>query len=194
MEAGRVRAGSGRVAVPIAIVAAALALAVGPASAAAQARPGRGEVRSQLERRIRARFAQIVREQLGLTDEQSRRLGQVVQGFQGDRRRLAGDENAARRQVDSLLAAPQASEEQARSLLRRMSDLREEEMRLSRREQDSLLEVLSPTQLLRFDVLREELGARIRRLRQFMRGPARPGGRRPIQPPPGTMPGPGGFF
>lgn len=195
MEDGSVMARLVRRTARLAAGTALLAVALAPAPAVGQEGvPGRRDGRAQLEQRIRARFAQIVRERLGLTDEQSQQLGKVVEGFQGERRRLAGDENAVRQQVDSLLQSQQPSDAEARSLLDRMSDLREQEARLSRREQDSLSTVLSPTQLLRFNVMREEMAARIR---QLGRGPGlrgrrmRGGGR---FPPPGTMPAPGGFF
>ena len=53
-------------------IALAVLLAV-PASAVAQGQmPGR-RGRAELEQRIRARFGQMVKERLGLTDEQSKR-------------------------------------------------------------------------------------------------------------------------
>jgi Spy/CpxP family protein refolding chaperone len=63
---------------------------------------------------------------------------------------------------------------EARELLDRMQELREEETRLSEREQTQLLEFLTPGQVLRFQALREEMGQRIRRLRGG--GPGGPGG------------------
>lgn len=192
-------------------VVAALVALLAPGALAAQGwMPGRrGDGRTQLEQRIRARFGEIVRDRLGLSDEQARQLGKVVQGFQGERMRLAGEEDAVRQRVDSLLRQGQPSDSVARTLLARMSDLRAEEVRLARHEEDSLLTVLSPSQLLRFNVLREELGARIRQLRRGQgpmgRGPAGrgmgggmpPGGG--IGPgggtrPDGTMPDPPGSF
>jgi len=179
--------------------AAVLTALVLPGLLAAQTMPPgrRGAGRTQLEQRIRARFGQIVRDRLGLTDEQARQLGRVVQGFEGDRMRLAGDEEAVRQKVATLLTQDQPSEDEARQLLDRMSELREQEIRLARQEEDSLLTVLSPAQVLRFNLLREQMAARIRQLR---RGEG-PGGRGPWRggvgggvPPGGTMPDPGGFF
>ncbi len=170
-----------------------------PVSGVAQGQmPGR-RGRAELEQRIRARFGQMVKERLGLTDEQSKRLGEVVQGFQDDRMQLARNEAAVRRRVRALLLETDPSDQEALDLMRQMASLREQEARLSAQEEDSLLTVLSPSQLLRFDVLREEMGQRIRQLRRGQ-GPA---GRGPLGggglpggdgPPDGTSRAPWGFF
>ncbi len=193
-------------------IVAALAVILVPEAASAQGVvPGqRGGERAQLEQRIRARFGQIVRQRLGLSQEQARQLDRVVRGFHADRMRLAVDEATVREQVGKLLQQDEPSDSAARTLLDRMARLRERETHLAQQEEDSLLTVLSPAQVLRFNVLREEMGARIRRLRRgsgpMGRGPFGDGGRGRMppgggmvppgggMPPPGTMPGSGGSF
>lgn len=186
MKSAEWRCGVGRM-----VVVAAFGALLLPASGAAQGgMPGR-HGRAELEQRVRARFGQMVRERLNLTDEQAQRLGQVVQGFQDDRRSLARSEGSVRHRVQALLLESNPSEEEARTLLDSMAALREREVRLSSQEEDSLLTVLSPSQLLRFNVLREEMGARIRQLRRGGGPPGR-GSRGGMPPPGGGIPGGGG--
>lgn len=167
-------------------LALAVLLAV-PASSSAQGQmPGR-RGRADLEQRVRARFGQMVKERLGLTDEQSKRLGQVVQGFQDDRMQLQRSEAAVRGRVQTLLREANPPDQEARELMRQMASLREQEERLSAQEEDSLLTVLTPSQLLRFYVLREQMGQRIRQLRRGQ-GPAGRG-----SPGRGGPPGGGGL-
>lgn len=73
-----------------------------------------------------------------------------------------------------------ADDEAAAALLRRLSELRQEESALFEEEQAALLEVLTPTQVLRLQALREEMGRRIRALRggDPSDRPRRPGGPR----------------
>lgn len=138
--------------------------------------------RPELERRVRARFAEMMKQRLGLSEEQSALLGRTVESFMEQRQRLVADEQALRRRTEAVMLEQAPSEEEARSLLARMLDLREQELQLFRVEQDSLLKVLTPVQLVRFHAMREQLGQRI----QQLRGGMGPGGV-------GRPPGGGGF-
>jgi hypothetical protein len=138
---------------------------------------GRRQDRAELEGRVRARFGQMVQERLGLNEEQGERLGQIVAGFQEDRTRLAREDRALRARTQALLLEEGESEEEALALLARVQELRLQEARLLRSEQEALLEVLAPSQVLRFHALRDQMGQRIRQLRGGGAGP--PGGRRP---------------
>jgi hypothetical protein len=64
--------------------------------------------------------------------------------------------------------------------MERMAELRLQEAELFRAEQEALLEVLTPTQVLGLQALRQELGQRIRALRGGPGGDER--GRRPGGP------------
>jgi len=143
----------------------------------AQRAPGAGrpQDRAQLERRVRARFAEMMQRRLALTDEQSRALSAVVDGLQAERMELGRDEQVLRRRLEALLVDDEASDEEARALLQRMTDLRAREARLFQDEQQKLLEVLTPTQVVRFHAMREQLAARIQQLRGGPPG-RRPGG------------------
>jgi Spy/CpxP family protein refolding chaperone len=133
-----------------------------------------------LERQVWARFGEIVRERLGLTAEGQRELGEVLRTYQEDREALALREAQLQRRVlsEGLLTAPDVAplltDEEAREILSEMEAIRDEERRLAAAEQERLLEILTPSQLVRFHALRDALNQRTRGLRQG--GPARQGG------------------
>ncbi len=145
----------------------ALAGATGAPLSAQRGPPGRmgQQDRTELERRVRERFGQMVKQRLGLDDEQAQRLNETVMSFQEDRMSLWREEQAVRKRVEALLLEGGDDQAEARALLQRMQELRMEEARLGQTEQDKLLEVLTPAQVLRFQSMREEMGQRIRRLR-----------------------------
>jgi len=134
---------------------------------AGQRMPGRGTPpdRAQLEERIRAQMGRIMRQRLGLDDEQAEKLSQVVEQFDGRRRTLLTEEQATRERVDTLLRAAPVDQAEAKSLLDRMADLRVQEAQLLGAEQEALLDVLTPSQVLELQALRQDIGRRIRALR-----------------------------
>ncbi|MDH5758646.1 MAG: periplasmic heavy metal sensor [Gemmatimonadota bacterium] len=150
-------------------------------------RRGGGEPppRSELERRVRARYGEIIRERLGLTEEQHAALGEAMRESSQRRQELMREQRELRVEVADLLAAPEPGEEAARELLRRVAELRSREADLSREEQERLLGVLTPVQYLRLQAIREEMAQRVQRLRGGLGAPPgtgvrmRPGGRVP---------------
>ena len=141
-------------------------------------RRGQGPERMELERRVRARMAEMMREQLGLSDEEDARLSETVRGFAEQRRQVGRQEQALRRRVEALMLEGGQDQVEAAELLERMSALRIQEAELFQAEHEALLEVLTPVQVLQLVQLREQLGQRIRRLRgQSGRGDGRGGGR-----------------
>lgn len=157
-------------------------LALGAGGLEAQQRRGMGQGspqdRAQLEQRVRARFAEMIKERLGLDDAEGRRLGEVMEGFHRDRQSLFQEEQALRRRSQELLRDGGASDEEAGEVLSRMQALREEEVRLFQAEQAALLEILTPVQLVRLHAMREQLSQRVQQLRVGPPGAARrpPGG------------------
>lgn len=162
-----------------------LAVTLAPAPASAQ-QPGRGPrpaQRQQMEERIRQRFGEQVRTELGLTEEQLGAVQQVQDSFQTQRRGLVEREATVRRQLSQLREDLPA--DQARTLLQELAAVRTDEARLFQGEMDALLRTLTPTQVLRFYRLRDELMDRVRRVRQ---GPGRPLRGPAGAPPPGGEP------
>jgi Spy/CpxP family protein refolding chaperone len=121
--------------------------------------------RERLEQRIRAQMGRMVRERLGLDEEEATRLSAVVQDFDARRRALFVEEQATRRSVEAFLNQGTDDEAQALVLIERVTELRLQEAQLFREEQEALLDVLTPTQLLELQDLRQDLGQRIRALR-----------------------------
>ena len=170
-----------------------------PALAAAQVAspPGGQRHRMELEQRLHAGFGQMVQNRLGLSQEEVAALQGVMMSFQQDRMQLNQARATARFRLreQALQSMPEA---EARALLEEMVRLQEREVDLYRREQEELLKVLTPLQLVRFYGLREGLGQQVQEIRQG-RGPGRgpgggpggPGGMGPGSGGPG--PGPGGM-
>lgn len=121
--------------------------------------------RAELEQRMRAQMARMIRDRLELTDDQAERLSEVTEGFMGRRRELARSEQATRRRVEALMLEGGEDDDEARELLARVTELRTREAALFVEEQAALLEVLTPVQVLRMQELRKQLGQRIRSLR-----------------------------
>jgi hypothetical protein len=66
-------------------------------------RRGQEPERIELERRVRARMAERIREQLGLSEEEDARLNEAVRGFEEQRRQVGRQEQAMRRRVEALM-------------------------------------------------------------------------------------------
>ena len=123
-------------------------VALAPAGARAQGQP-RGQVnRPELERRVRARFAETLRAELGIDQETLERVQRVESSSQQARQELIAREIELRRRM-APGAASGRSEEEARQLLRELVAVRAEEARLFQVELVGLLEVLTPPQALR---------------------------------------------
>lgn len=150
--------------------------------------PGGNQNRADLEQRVQARFAEVMKVRLGLSDADAARLSRTMESFAVQRRRLHQDEQAVRARVDALLRQPQATDDEALAVLGSMEDIRERETRLLRAEQEALLQVLTPVQLVRFHGLRAQLGERVQQLRGGQ-GPMGGGqGGPPWRRPPGVIP------
>ncbi len=164
----------------ILFVAGVLAFGVLPAGAqvgppGAGQRRGQEAGRQELERRLQARFGQMIRNQLGLSEEQMRGLQVVMQSFQEERQSLSQVQASLRYRLRDP-GLPEFSDVEARGVLQEMIRLQEEELALYKREQERLLTVLNPKQLLLFYRYREDLGRRIQELRQGRGGGMGPGG------------------
>jgi len=136
---------------------------------------GRPPDREQLEQRIRAQMGRMMQQRLGLDETQAEDLSEVVQRFETRRQALARSEQAARRRVEALVLDGNGDQEEARELVERIAELRVQDAELFEQEQEALSAVLNPTQVLQLQVLREDLGRRIRVLRDNRPDARRPG-------------------
>lgn len=144
-------------------------------------RPGPRD-REAMEQRVRAQMARMIREELGLSEAEYEPVAEVMRRYHEERRTLVRSEQATRRRVEALLLEGGEDTREARELLDRLVELREEEAAIFREEQEALLEVLTPAQVLELHAVRERI---VRRIRAF-RG--RRGGRGPgnVDGPPGV--------
>lgn len=125
------------------------------------------EARAVIEDRLRAFFGESVKRRLALSDTEMEAVREALGTFETERRTLAGEERELRRSLGPALGgtAETLSDAEARRILERMAELRVEEARLFRREQEALLQTLSPVQLVQFYQLRGALENRIRQIR-----------------------------
>lgn len=131
----------------------------------AQIRPG--ERAPELVRRVQQQFERRIRNDLGLTEDEFREVQAVVAGFRPRRVALNGEERTLRAQAQLLVrqgGEGDADQLRARGVLEGIQELREAEAALAREEEERLAELLTPMQLLRYQVLRQQLAERIRQL------------------------------
>lgn len=153
-----------RLLVPAAATAALVAMVAG-APVALDAQVGERQLdRGQLERRVMMQFQQSVRRELALDSATAVALFEEVDAMSDERSALQRREAALGRQLRGT--GVYLSETQSIEALEEFIAIKREEVRLLEVEQERLGAILSPPQLLRFYTLREELGQRIRRLRQ----------------------------
>ncbi len=130
--------------------------------------PGGGGQRAEMERRIQARFDNLVQEGLSLTDDQVQQLQDVVEDFRSRRVDFSQRERTTRARVGRLGVrggGAELTEQEATEILAEMLELSGDEATLFQEEQEALLRVLSAPQVVRFIVMRQQLGDRIRTLR-----------------------------
>ncbi len=120
--------------------------------------------RSALERRVRAAFVQRAQRQLALTDSEVGALRETLAWSDGQRRAIAVENQDLNRRSQALSLDGNVGEAQA--ILDARVRLQEREATLFREEQERLLDVLTPPELVRFYRLRAELNRRILQLRQ----------------------------
>ena len=155
-------------------------LAIAPgATIAAQDSASAPPRRDSLEARVRLRTAQIVRTQLGLTDDQMRRLGATNRKFESQRRVLFDRERDVRTGLrDEIGSRDSTRGPQVATLLDRMLSLQREQLDLFESEQKELATFLSPIQRARYFGMQEQIRRRMMELSdRAMRGP--PGGGQP---------------
>ena len=136
-----------------------LLLALLAAAPAAAQRPGEPDVeRAELETRFRQAFARVVRERVGLNDDQMRRLGPVNEKHAVQRRQLQMEERSARIALQRALRVPETADSaQVSALIDRMLRLQQQRVELLRAEQRELAAFMTPIQRARYMALQEQL-------------------------------------
>lgn len=123
------------------------------------------EERAELEQRFRAQMNRMLKERLAITDAEFTRLNEVLRPYDERRRDLGREERSIQRETEDFIVQGGADEDAAQALLARLAQLRVRESALFQEEQDALLELLTPLQVLQLHSFREQMGERIRQLR-----------------------------
>jgi hypothetical protein len=170
------------------VLRAALFLAVALGTAGAQGEPDPGQ-RDSLEARVRARMAQVMRNQLGLNDEQVRRLQATNRRFEGQRRELFEQERRVRIELRAAIELGDSTQNaRIGPLLDRTIQLQRERLDLLEAEQKELATFLTPLQRARLYGFEEQMRRRVQEMRE---GAGRPDGGAAPRRPMGGRPGAG---
>ncbi len=176
-------------------VAAVLALSAGGArtlAAQQQQRPPLPPAqRDTLEQRVRDRMAQVLRTQLGMSDEQVRRFQATNRRFEAQRVTLFNQERTVRGELRQLIEGGDTAQYgRIGTLLDRTIQLQRQRIDLQESEQAELATFLTPIQRARLYGIEEQLRRRMESMRE-----GQPGGGRMAAPPmrPGARPGGAGI-
>lgn len=125
---------------------------------------------TQLRERIEHRFAERIRTELDLTDEQAARLKEVAKENGTRRRELRRRERALRGALEEQLRADAGADpDSVARLTRELLDLRVEYAE-SWRDEMARLSFLTPVQRARLMVMRDRLLQRVHEMREDRRG------------------------
>ncbi len=143
--------------------------------------------RQELVQRLQQQVEDRIAEELDLTPEQRERLPGVLAEFGRARGELVPLRVGFMARVGALLLQD-GSEEEAMALIREGRRLRDREAALLLAEEDRLLEILDPSQVLLLQVLRDQLGDLIRMAGGGPHGGQLPPGIRGLLPESPTQP------
>lgn len=121
-------------------------------------RPGGPPPRGELEAELRRGFARAVRQRVGLTEDQMRKLAPITQKYANERARIQLDERQARMELGRILRDSVAGDSaKVEGLMARMLDAQKRQVQLLEEEQKELATIMSPLQRARFFGLREQM-------------------------------------
>lgn len=143
------------------------------APAVAQGQAPQQQERARLEGEIRRGFARAVRQRVGLSDEQMRRLGPLTQKHEQRRRQLQVDERRARIGLQTELRAAAPDTVAVARLLDSLLDVQRRRMQLIEAEHRELAAIMTPVQRARYLALQEQVRRRVEQMRP--RPPGAPG-------------------
>jgi Spy/CpxP family protein refolding chaperone len=148
--------------------------------------PPDGPRRQMLAREVRQAFQGVVRRQLGLTDEQAKRLEQVDTRYAAQRTEVNKDERSARQSLRAALDDTGTAPDQGKvdDYVNRLLKAQRRKADIQEAEQKDLSAFLTPVQRAKYLGLREQLNQRIQQIARDGRGGLPPDG-----PPPGAPPG-----
>jgi len=130
------------------------------------------EERQQLERRVRQQFDQRMRDEMGLTSDEQAQFGRLVQDFRDRRLELSLERRQFQVRLRREGRREDLTDDEASGLLEETLRLRDQESALFREEQEALLTILTPSQLVQLYQWREALTQRLRRFQGNQPGEA----------------------
>lgn len=154
--------------------------------------------RDSLEARVRQRMAEVVRRQLGLSNDQMRKLAETNRRFEVQRRELLSRERDVRMDLrDEMESGDTTRQAQVSRLLDQMLVVQRQRIDQLETEQKELATFLTPIQRAKYFAMEEQIRRRVTEMREEgMRGQQggvrRPGGMPPGAPPRGGTRPPGG--
>lgn len=157
-----------------------VALCVAIASAEAQQPAATPAQREQLETRLRREYTRVVKQRVGLSDDQLARLGPINQRFAGERRALQLQERDTRVAIQRAIRDTSARADTAAlsGLLQRLVDIQKRRVQLVEDEQRALATIMTPVQRARYMALQEQTRRQVDQ-RRGRGGGGPPPGRRP---------------
>jgi Spy/CpxP family protein refolding chaperone len=122
--------------------------------------------RARLEGEVRRGFARLVRQRVGLSEDQMRRLAPLARSHDQQRRELQQQERRTRASLRDLLreARPADSAQVAR-LLQTLIEIQKRRVALVEIEQRDLATVMTPFQRARYVALQEQVRRRLEQMR-----------------------------
>ena len=154
------------------------------ADVAAQRPDGPPPPRGELEAELRRRFARAVRQRVGLSEDQMKKLVPITQKYATERARIQLDEREARMELGNILRdSATADTVKVERLMTRLMDVQKRRVQLMEQEQRDLATIMTPIQRARFLGLQEQLRRQMEERRR-PQGGGGPGGPPPRRGPP----------
>ena len=122
--------------------------------------------RARLEGEIRRGFARAVRERVGLSDEQMRRLAPLTQQHERQRRALQQEERRTRVALQAELRSERPDTATVARLLDALLAVQRRRLQTIEAEHRDLASVMTPVQRARYLALQEQVRRRVEQMRQ----------------------------
>lgn len=123
--------------------------------------------RDSLEVRVRVRMEQMLRTQIGLNDEQIRRLAATNRQFEGQRRELFEQERRVRIELRAAIELGDSTQNaRIGPLLDRTMQIQRERLTLQEAEQKELATFLTPLQRAKLFGMEEQMRRRMQEMRE----------------------------
>lgn len=123
--------------------------------------------RARLEMEVRRNFARLVRQRVGLTDEQMTRLIPITQKYEQQRRQIQMQERDARIGLQAAMRDEQTADpKQLEQHMQTIIGVHARRAALLEAEQRELAEFLTPVQRVKFMALQEQVRRNLEQMRQ----------------------------